>query len=113
MLTKIYRCPFDFGVVTYAVVQSLARSGLSPLHTVLSGIHRYFFFIIIINKRHRSIFLFHFSDYARAISVAVGSSNLNDENATVIYARELIKHESYDRRTSDYDIALIRVSGSF
>ncbi|XP_076644950.1 trypsin-7 [Halictus rubicundus] len=42
------------------------------------------------------------------ISIKAGTSNLR-EDGIVVGAREIITHEMYDPRTSDYDIALIRL----
>ncbi|XP_031836778.1 trypsin-7-like [Nomia melanderi] len=42
------------------------------------------------------------------ISIKAGSSNLR-ENGIIVEAEEIISHEMYDPRNSDYDIALIRL----
>ncbi|XP_026297165.1 trypsin-1, partial [Apis mellifera] len=49
------------------------------------------------------------SFFVRSISIKVGTSDLTDTNATVIKAAEIIIHERYERRSSDFDIALIKL----
>ena len=49
-----------------------------------------------------------FSPLVRFFSIKAGTSDLTEDNATVVTAEEIITHESYDRNIADYDIALIR-----
>ncbi|XP_053995276.1 trypsin-7-like isoform X1 [Hylaeus anthracinus] len=48
------------------------------------------------------------STSVRFISIKAGTSDLTEEG-TVVAAKEIISHERYNPRTSDYDIALIRL----
>ncbi|XP_033316925.1 trypsin-4-like [Bombus bifarius] len=50
------------------------------------------------------------SPLVRFFSIKAGTSDLTEDNATVVIAEKIITHESYDRSIADYDIALIRVS---
>lgn len=52
-LGKIYRYPFDFTIVTYAVALSLASYGSSQLRTVSTG-STHSFVLNFVNKHHRS-----------------------------------------------------------
>ncbi|XP_003689752.1 trypsin-7-like [Apis florea] len=49
------------------------------------------------------------SFFVRSVSIKVGTSDLTDTNATVINAAEIIIHERYERKSSDFDIALIKL----
>ncbi|XP_076302964.1 trypsin-7-like [Lasioglossum baleicum] len=49
------------------------------------------------------------SPFVRFFSIKAGTSELGDDNATVVAATEIISHEKYDRSIADYDIALIRL----
>ncbi|XP_043584054.1 trypsin-4-like [Bombus pyrosoma] len=49
------------------------------------------------------------SPLVRFFSIKAGTSDLTEDNATVVTAVEIITHESYDRSIADYDIALIRL----
>ncbi|CAL7945080.1 unnamed protein product [Xylocopa violacea] len=49
------------------------------------------------------------SFYHESFSIKAGISDLNDDDGTVINAKEIIVHDDYRRSTADYDIALIRL----
>ncbi|XP_043520749.1 trypsin 3A1-like, partial [Frieseomelitta varia] len=47
--------------------------------------------------------------FVRFFSIKAGTSDLTNDAAVVIDAEEIIVHEKYNRKTADYDIALIRL----
>ncbi|XP_026666904.1 trypsin-4-like isoform X2 [Ceratina calcarata] len=49
------------------------------------------------------------SPYDYPISIKAGTSDLRDEDAIIVVAKEIITHENYQRSIADYDIALIRL----
>lgn len=108
---------------------SLASNGSSQPRTVSRGTYPFTSFV---NKHHRSryatrvylrialvandalmsvlSFCSDFSPLVSFFSIKAGTSDLTEDNATVVIAEKIITHENYDRSIADYDIALIRVS---